>query len=103
VGVQTIIRHHMLVPVTQIVGHDVDRGVAEALVNAGQADWGPEVVVPPMLRVTAEELLIGGCLYRQGATLVIGQHLTEGQAAMLIRGDARAGGGVVSLTPLGCG
>lgn len=90
-------------PVTQIVGQDVDPGVAEALVNARQADWGPEVNVPPMLFVTAEELLIGAYLYRQGATLVVGQHITEGQAAMLVRGNVRAGGGVVSLTPCGCG
>ena len=102
-SVRTIVRLGMPVPVTQIVGHDVDEGVAVALVNARQADWGPPVDVPPMLVVTAEELQIGGVLYRQGATLVVGQNISEGQAALLVRGNVRAGGGVVSLTPCGCG
>jgi hypothetical protein len=103
VSVATIVRGDMPLRIVQIVGLDVDEGVAEALVACGQAAWGPEYEAPPAVYVIVEELGIGDAIYPEGAMLTVGREITEAECVLLIRGDMREGGGVVSVPQGGVG
>ena len=55
-----------------VVGLDVPADKAAALVAAGEAEWGPDRVLPPLMYLRVE-LEIRGVTYPAGAVLHVGR------------------------------
>jgi hypothetical protein len=94
--VKTIIRRDLQARLVQIVGQDVDAGVAEAMVACGQAEWGVTYAPPRYVFVLVDDLVMAGGSWPAGTQLTVGEELTESQAVMLLRAGvvSAPGGGV---------
>lgn len=96
----TIIRHDLARPLEMIVGADIAVEDADALLESGAAEPGPEYELPPAVYLLMA-VEIDGIEYPAGAMLQVGGHISEPQALVLLRGviggedvASAAGGGI---------
>ena len=85
--------------VEQIVGCDLSEAHARAMVEWGQATWGPAYDLPPALYLL-EDLDMRGLRWPAGWMLTVGYEISECEALLLMRGTDRH---VVSVPPGGVG